>query len=213
MGDGAALPNYGNVDPITRARAGSLAAHGLMDTQIVDILLISREQLEAIKPSPEYKTKYSEVAEEVIQRQIDMDEGWDGVEEKALAHVLQALEYNRDPKYALFAAKTANNAQRKTKRDDPRLTINANSQQTNIIVLNLNKNFVDKTLNEQKDAGTLDITPRQIEEQPRKRFDLPSPTQVESVLAPVKKVGRDRVLSELEAAFEVAGVFKDDDVL
>lgn len=202
------------MDAVTRVRAGSLSAHNLSDRQIADTLLLSDEQIRLVRESPEFKAKYAEVAEEVIERQIEMDEGWDAVENKAVAQILQTLEYNRDPKYALFAAKTANLAKRRARHEDPRLTINAAHQETNIIVLNLNKKFVDKVSNEAKTSGIIDITPKQIDTQPRKRVDLPSPAQVENVLSPVRqRLGKDKLLSELEQAFEIAGVFNDDTVL
>lgn len=198
------------MDEITRARAGGLAAHGLLDSQIRDALLLTDAQVAAIRESPEFKKKYAEVADEIIERQIEMDEGWDAVEQKALAQILQTMEYNRDPKYALFAAKTANSAKRRAKQDDPRLTINAQHSETNIVILNLNKKFVAGTSGEGENAKILDITPK-LENQPRRRTDLPSPSQVENVLAPVRRVGKDKLMTELEEAFELSGVMLDNE--
>lgn len=197
---------------ITRARAGGLAAHGFLDSQIRDTLLLTDMQVAAIRESPEFKKKYSEVADEIIERQIDLDDGWDAIEDKSMAQILQTLEYNRDPKYALFAAKTANAAKRRTRQDDPRLTINGKTETNNIIILNLNKNFVKRVSNQEETAGTIDITPKQIEAQPRRRVDLPSPSQVEEVLSPIRKrLGTDKLMTELEQAFEIAGVFNEID--
>lgn len=198
------------MDAVTRARAGSLSAHALSDQEIADILLLSIAQINAIKDTLEFKAKYAEVANAVIQRQVDLEEGWDAVEEKALAQVFQTLEYNRDPRYALIAAKTANDANRRsTKKRDPRVIDNSKPQQNNTVILNLNKNYIVNKTNEAGTNATIDLTPR-VTATERKIADLPSPKDVENLLAPVKK-SPDKVMSELEKAFEIAGVFKDDE--
>lgn len=139
--------------------------------------------------------------------QLDLADGWDGVETAALGQVLETLKYNKDPRYALIAAKTANAAARRRGNVNPRVI--DNSQTTNnIVVLQLNRNFVTKTT-EKTESNTIDITPRGAPG-PRQISDLPTPKSVEELLAPVKNQTKDKMLSELEQAFEVAGVFKDE---
>lgn len=203
----SSVQNYGNVDAVTRARVGSLSAHGLLDQQIADTLLLTLEQVVAVKDSEEFKKKYAEVADEVIQRQLDLAEGWDAVEEKALKHVLETLQFNRDPKYSLIAAKTANAAARRKNVGAAKVIDASQTGNTNIIVLNLNQKFVSKT--QTVDGAVLDVTPRtpQIE---RKVSDLPSPKIVDDLLMPVKQRQEKKLLTDLEMAFEQAGVFKDE---
>lgn len=188
------------VDALTCARCGSLSAHGLSDGQISAALFLSDEQILAARNSTAFKKKYAEEAEAAIQAQIDRDEGWDGVEEKALKAVLETLDYNRDPKFALAAAAMANKAtRRKGGQTDPKV-IDHSQPQTNIIVLSMNRTFVQK--NQQINVGqrSADI--------PQKRSDLPSPKSVAELLAPVQDI-KPKVLSEMEEFFEKAGVVFD----
>ena len=204
------LAVIGTVDLVTRARAGSLSAHGLSDQQISDVLLLSLEQVVACRNSDEFKKKYAEVADEQIQRQIDLSQGWDAIEEKSLAQILETLEYNRDPKYALFAAKTANSAQRRSRNSELKV-IDGAKVTNNTIVLNLNKTFVNAAANPEHTAAVIDIKAKQLtDDGPRQRRDLPSPQHVENLLAPVRKVEKDKLLTELEDQFERAGVFLEE---
>lgn len=187
------------VDAVTRARVGSLAARGITDSQIADVLLLSVEQVMACRGTEEYKKKYAEVAEEAIQAQIDRDEGWDAIETKALEVVMQTLAYNRDPRFALSAAALANKASRKVNETGPKVIDNSR-QTTNVIVLNLNKTYVNK-VSESGVGGSRPITIDQ-----KKRSDLPSPKSVEELLAPVQTTVRRVPKTDLEEEFERAGV-------
>lgn len=171
------------------------------------MLLLKIEQVLAARNSKEFKEKYAQVADEEIQKQLDLADGWDAVEEKAIAHVIETLAYNRDPKYALAAAKIANAAHRRKPNANPNV-INVGAVTNNIIVLNLNRSYVKKST--ESESGMIDVTPRPGIVQ-RKVSDLPSPKDVENLLAPVKLLEQKRVLTELEQAFEIAGVFKDDE--
>lgn len=197
------------VDAVTRARAGSLSAHGLSDLQIADILLLSVECVVAIRNTDEFKKKYSEEADRAIQAQIDRDEGWDAVEEKSLEVLIETLKFNRDPKFALLAAKTANSAKRKDKTQAPQVIDPSanNGGSTNIIVLNINKTYADRAT-EQNKTIELNARPEKI---PQRQSDLPSPKAVENLLAPVKNLeGKTtKPLTELEQAFKEAGVVFD----
>lgn len=196
------------MDAVTRARAGSLAAHGLSDQQIADILLLSIEQIGAARNTDEYKKKYAAIAEEEIQKQIDLADGWDGVEEKAIAQVLETLVYNRDPKFALLAAHTANKAIRRKANNQPKV-VDGSAPVNNVITLNLNKTYVTNITSGEAGGNTIDVTPRPENTQ-RKISDLPSPKSVEELLAPVRNKTETKMLTELEQAFEIAGVFKDE---
>lgn len=195
------------MDVISRARCGTLAAHGLTVQQIADTLLLSIEQVKACEQSQEYKNKYAETAEDVIQRQIDMDEGWDVVETKAIAAIIQTLDFNRDPKYALFAAKTANAAKRRSRNqvDNPKVIHADEPRGPRVISITMNKTFINTAAGS---AANIEILPKQID-QPRKQADLPSPKAVENLLAPVR-IKPQSLFSELEEAMNIAGVFKDE---
>lgn len=197
------------MDAISRARCGTLAAHGLTSQQIADTLLLSEAQVKACEQSPEYKNKYAETAEDVIQRQIEMDEGWDVVESKAIAAVIETLEFNRDPKYALFAAKTANAAKRRSRNqvENPRvIDAQVGTAGPRVISITMNKTFINNAANGEQQA--IDVTPRLLD-QPKKRVDLPTPKAVENLLAPVRAKPQT-LFSELEEAMNIAGVFQDE---
>lgn len=194
---------YELVDEITCARCGSLSAHGLSDEIIAKSLLLTPEQVVSARNSTAFKKKYAEEAEASIQLQIDLADGWNGVEEKAIAHVLETLTYNKDPKYALAAAAVANKAVRRNGNGANPLIVDGSSQTTNIIVLNLNKNYVQKS----GESKTVDITPRSAT-QPQRRSDLPTPKAVAELLAPVQMIKEEK-LSDIERYFKEAGVVFD----
>lgn len=193
------------VDAVTRARVASLSARNVSDMAISDVLLLTIEQVLGCKNTEEYKKKYAEVAEEIIQAQIDRDEGWDAIETRALEVVFETLKYNRDPKYALSAAALANKAERRNSSGKGPHIIDNSGQTNNVIVLNLNKTYVNN-VNETGVGGQAKVI-----NQPQKRNDLPSPKIVEALLAPVTQEVK-KPMSDLEKEFELAGVvFPHDD--
>lgn len=198
--------DFSSVDAITRARIGSLSAHGVPDLQIADILFLTSEQVVACKFSEEFKKKYAEVAEDQIQKQIDLAEGWDAVETKGLEQVLTTLDYNRDPKFALAAATMANKALRRKNQAGNAPVIDASQTgRNNIIVLNINKNYV-QNVGESKTINLIERTRTQ-----QKISDLPSPKHIDQVLAPVR-IEKIKELSPLEEEWKRAGVVFDTDI-
>lgn len=197
------INEYALVDEITCARCGSLSAHGLTDQQIEKALLLTNEQVLSAKNSIAFKNKYGEEAEKQIQLQIDLADGWNAVEEKALAQVFETLQYNRDPKYALVAAQMANKAIRRQGSAQNPIVVDNSKQETNIIILNLNKNYANKN----SEAKTIDVAPRDTT-QPQRRSDLPSPKAVAALLAPVQ-IEQPKIMSDLERQFKEAGVVFD----
>lgn len=210
---GVKRPLYETVDVTSRVRAGSLAAHGLTDQAISEVLLLSLEQVHSCRESEEFKKKYAEVAEDQIQKQLDLAEGWDAVEESAVKQVLQTLEYNRDPKFALAAANVANKAERRKQVRDkaPALDASKVAGGAQIIVLKLNQNFINNQ-RDGDDAKLIDVTTFDKNNIPRKQVDLPSPKAVEEFLMPVKQTPKDKIMTEFERQLEIAGVnFKIND--
>lgn len=167
------------VDEHTILRAASLSAKGMLDTQIVDILLLTDHQLKALKTTDAFKLKYSEEATKAIERQFDLEEGWDSLEEEALGIMLDTMRVVRDPKFALQVAAVANRAERRAKNKDtaPKVVDGSNKTQ-NIVILNLNRNYINKS----GDAKTIDVTarPAQI---PLKQSDVPAPKLVDQILS------------------------------
>lgn len=204
---GEKRPLWETVDVTSRVRAGSLAAHGLTDQAISEVLLLTLEQVRSCRECDEFKKKYAEVAEDQIQKQLDLAEGWDAVEESAVKQVLQTLEYNRDPKFALAAANVANKAERRKQTRDkaPALDASKVAGGAQIIVLKLNQNFINNQ-RDGDDAKLIDVTTFDKNNIPRKQVDLPSPKAVEEFLSPVKNTPKDKIMTEFQRQLEIAGV-------
>lgn len=191
------------ISAATCARAGSLAVYGMVDKAIADTLLITVEQVLLIRQTDEFKKAFAAKAQERQQRLMDLEDGWDCVEEKALNTVLENLEYNRDPRYALLAARTANSATRRSPSSAGRV-IDA-TRGSNVIVLTMNQNFIQKAA-VSPEAAVLDITPMQARGDAAKRqVDLPTPKRVQELLQ-IGKAGRSAALDEIDAACAEAGV-------
>lgn len=190
------------ISAATCARAGSLAVYGMADRAIADTLLITVEQVLLVRQTEEFKKAFAAKSQERQQRLMDLEDGWDCVEEKALNAVLENLEYNRDPRYALLAARTANSATRRSPSSAGRV-IDA-TRGSNVIVLSLNQNFVNKSA-VAPDAAVLDIVPVPVRtEAARRRVDLPSPKRVAEML----QINRSKsaALTEIEEDCAAAGV-------
>lgn len=195
------------VDVTTRERIGSLSAHGVSDHAIAEILLLEPEVVTACRNTDEFKKKYAEIATDEINKQIDLDEGWDAVETAGITQVLETLKYNRDPKFALAAAAMANKAARKknTSNRQPHV-LDAGSRTSNIIVLNMNRTFVNSVT--QDGNRTLNVESKTIDLEVKKRTDLPSPKHVNEMLGPVRTAS-EKKMTEMEEMFAAAGVVFD----
>lgn len=191
------------ISAATCARAGALAVYGMADRAIADTLLISVEQVLLIRQSDEFKKAFATKAQERQQRLMDLEDGWDTVEEKALSAVLENLEYNRDPRYALLAARTANSATRRSPSSTGRV-IDAR-QSGNVIVLTLNQNFIQKTA-VSPNAAVLDVTPAPARgENAKRQVDLPTPKRVSEMLQ-IGGKNRSQAADEIDQACIEAGV-------
>lgn len=198
------------VDVNTRMRAAALSVKGLLDHQIAEVLLLSSEQLVAIKASAEFRKKYAEDANASIDQQIAMDEGWDTLEDEALANLLQTMKFNRDPKFMLQVAMASNRAERRArkKNDGVQIIDATKNQQTNITILNFNKSYITKA----KENNAIDITPRPTEI-PLKQSDIPAPKLVDKLLSPDEKKeisAVNRQLSEIEKMALASGIVFDE---
>ena len=201
------------VDGATRRRAAHLSAKGILDGQIRDILLLSDEQVTAIKTSQEFKEKYAEEANEAIERQFTLEEGWNTLEEEALHNLISNLKYNKDPKFMLATAQIANRAERRSKQAKHQVEkiIDATkNENNNIVILNINKNYVERGGAEK--TITMTARPAQI---PLKQSDVPAPKLVDSILAPARErhelSATSQQMTDLEKMMQAAGVVFDQD--
>lgn len=185
---------------VTRRRVAALAAFGLLDQQIADVQLLTVEQVIVCKKCDEYIEAYAKSVNERMQMQMDLAEGWDAVEERALSQVYQTLEYNRNPQFALLAARIANQAKRSQSQGQDQRVID-NAPVNNVITLNLNKVYINNV--QKSEIPIVNQEKRALADIPKKRFDVPNPKQVENLLSPQKKLENQNTFKD---AFEEAGV-------
>lgn len=199
------------VDVNTRARIASLRARGLSEYSVAEVLLLSPEHVKAVETTEEYRNKFSSEADRIIQEQIDRDEGWDGIENEAIAGLLSTMRFNKDPKFLLMTAQVANRAVRRTREKSREPTVvdaSAVKPGSNIIVLNLNKTFI----NNQTSAGAIDVSPRP-KEIPLKQSDTPAPKLVDEILAGsggAAEVSKAKEIDPLAEMFKEAGLVFDE---
>lgn len=196
--------SWDELDAVTQSRCGELAAYGMLDTQIADILLISTVQVSAVKESPRFREAQAKVLRERAQRAIDLNEGWDMVEERALTQVFETLNYNRDPNFALMAARVANNAKRAS-QSKPEAQVIDPAKVGTTVVLNMNKVYINASTKD----NMLNITPNTTEQKglPQKRNDMLAPKAVEALLNPPSTSKVDELYVEAFGnALDIAGV-------
>jgi hypothetical protein len=163
---------------ITRRKVAALAAFGLEDKTIADALLLTVPAVELIKLTPEYLQAYSEKTNERLNRAMDVEEGWDAVEEAAIAKTMDALKYNADPRFALQAAAVANRAVRRTPTAHKVLDA---SRSNAMIILSMNKKYIDGVTTTEQSATIIVEGP--ATNAPKKRVDMPSPSRVAQLLS------------------------------
>lgn len=201
----ATMSEEAMVDRATCKKAGSLSAYGLGDRQIADALLLNEGQVAWAKSTQEFRDSFAVAAQSRAERAIELEEGWDALESRALATVLETIEHNRDPKFALHAAFVANKAARKSPSSAGRVIDAAHSG--NVIMLQINQKFVTKIQTGETQA-TLDITPAgdRLVPLPKKSHDVPTPKKVGALLGIVDKAAQRNDVDELIEQCKQAGI-------
>jgi len=95
---------------------GKLARMKAAGMQAVDIAAatnLSESRLSQIFSSEEYLTIAEVVSSEQFEQQEMVNQGWDGIEALGITRVLEALDSDPDPDFALKAAALANKAVRR----------------------------------------------------------------------------------------------------
>ncbi len=192
------IPSEHAVDLITARRCGSFAAYGLTDVAIGRALMLTSEQLQWVKETEEYRDSYARQMSERAQRVIDLEEGWDSAETRALTQVLESLETTADPRFALQIAITANKATRRTPGQNARV-IDA-SRAGSVITLTMNKQFVTQVVGTGETGA---ISPTPLGQLSKRLHDVPTPKEVTRLLKVNDRVSEreqiDRAVRELEA--------------
>lgn len=122
-------------------KIAGMLARGVPQNQIADVCGLSDGRISQIKDEPEFKEIYARIMAEYYEERELFDKGWDGVEQHAIAKVLNHLKISSDPDYALKAAVFANKAERRNRApgNDP-----IPAQVGQGVVLRLNGAFLDR---------------------------------------------------------------------
>lgn len=196
-----------DVDVTTRARVGSLVAHGLLDHEICSALLLSPLQLDFCKTTLEYQAAYSKNVLEKAEQRHDIERGWDAVEERGIEVTLKHLLSSNDPKYALHAAMIASKAPRRQTSQSNRIIDANGGAQT--IILQMNPVYINRMAQGNKTINIEQRDPESAKQIPRKQVDIPAPRRVMELLTEQSSRDLEHV-DEYEEQMRSAGInFKD----
>ena len=142
----------GAITSITNDRLEKIARMVLYDvphTQIALAVGISESRVTQILETEEFKDLMQSIASERFDQDSSINDGWDHLEAIALKNILEKIQWNGDPEFALKAAMMANKAQRRgqfnnrplDERDGVRAVINLTAAfidqlQNNTVVVN-----------------------------------------------------------------------------
>lgn len=141
-------------------QVADLEAFGYNNVQIAQALSLSPGIITQIQQDDQYQQTLAPKITERLDKVRLRSEGWDAVEETAIARVIEELQTNPDPDYALRAAALANKASRHGHNGNaPIVAGKANT------TVRLNLNFanafsaqINGTANESDSNGNSDIT-------------------------------------------------------
>lgn len=101
-------------------KIATMHVYEVPNSQIAKTLGIDEGHVLRIKDDPEYLAQYRELSFERFNQMATLNDGWDNVEALAVSKVIDAMQANPDPDFALRAAAMANKAQRRgTKHNRP----------------------------------------------------------------------------------------------
>jgi len=116
-------------------RVAKLVAMGTAQKQIAQACGLTESRISQLVDTDEFRARLAELQSEDLEQADLMNRGWDSVEELALGNVLEAMQANPDPQFALQVANSANRAQRRGGIGNA--PINGKSGATAVIQLNL----------------------------------------------------------------------------
>ena len=100
-------------------RVAKYATMLVPNEQIARATGLNTDQLAKVMALPEYTAAVETLSAEQLEQHDTLNRGWDAVEDQAVAVVLQTLQANPDPDYALRAATMANKAVRRGAGSNP----------------------------------------------------------------------------------------------
>lgn len=138
-------------------RIVAMCAMQVPAVQIAEAVGLSEGRISQIKETDEFKQALAiELAKRLEERQ-ELDDGWDGIEKKAIGIVADNLKWNKNPEFALKAALIANKAVRRNSQFNQPLPTNMGQR----VVINLSQTFVqklkDSSAEEMKTVAAVDV--------------------------------------------------------
>lgn len=164
-------------------KLAKLAYDGASTKSISQCFNVEESQILEIIETDEYKKQLSVITVENLEQAQLLDKGWEGVESFAVSRVLNELQHNPDPDFALKAAQVANKAIRRngTMRQNTPIQVNNNLQ----AVINIQPAFA-KTL--QDNYLVEDVSKKKFE---KKITNALNPAGVKKLLAGVTSFADD----------------------
>jgi len=111
------------------------------ESQIAAAVGFSVGRISQLKEDPKFKEFFAGKIAAHYEQHKEVNDGWDAVERDALSVVVTALQWSKDPDFALKAAMIANKAQR---RGQAAANRPINNDLGARVVLNLNQTFVNQ---------------------------------------------------------------------
>jgi hypothetical protein len=160
------------IDGVVRDRVANLLLHEVPVEQISRVTGLTVEQITDIQNDDSFRQILTEKTIAQLDEQKIFNDGWDGVEARALSIVAAKLTTTNDADYALKAAVLANKAQRRGHNGNRVIDSNAPSR----AVIVLNQTFIDKLQH-----LTMAAPPKR-DTTSKKQQDYMAPGQVEKLL-------------------------------
>lgn len=116
-------------------RVAKLVAMNVSQKQIAQACGVSEGRISQITATDDFRSRLAEIQSEDLEQADETNRGWDMVENLALGHVLENMQLNPDPEFALRVAAQANKAARRGGLGNQ--PINGKANATATITLNI----------------------------------------------------------------------------
>ena len=148
-----------SLDAQSKERLVQMLLYEVPVKQIASALGISEGRVSQLSEEEEVRERLSLATLEHMEEDRSINDGWNSVEAVALTTLLEGMQFNKDPDFALKAAMTANRAQRRGQLHNQPL----NGQVGTRAVIILNNTFVKRLQQISVNGAADDGSPRTIE--------------------------------------------------
>ena len=121
-------------------KVANMVAYSVPNGQIAMVCGISEDELNKLLDTPQFQTELASVEFDGVEKQKTLNDGWDAIENSALAHLVTAMQTMKDVDFSLKVAAVANKAVRRGGRFNKPIDGNLGSR----AVVTLNQTFVNR---------------------------------------------------------------------